>query len=323
MSHPDQILVDVVGAQIPIPQVDINCGNKRFRFVISEELKQGKRFSLAIFFSKGLYDDSFFNYPIEQRIAYLAESPLDMSDDQVTDLVRRFSVIFTHQRGHCSKGDSFVLLYFGTNWISILDSDDTQAIQEHHPPKTALVSFVGSINHPDAGAYRFRQEVVEYLLPRQDVSCFGKGIKEIPGKIEAIAPFRFSIAMENAASDYYFTEKLVDCLLLETVPIYFGCPSITDLFDERGLIQFNNIDELDDILNRLDDELYMSMKPFVLANKQKVIENKWHNHEGIFARIAEKIPKDMCAHKPRKYQEKNRFLKLKYKLQETIRRSFF
>lgn len=35
----------------------------------------------------------------------------------------------------------------------------------------------------------------------------------------------------------YFTEKLLDCFLLRTVPIYWGCPNLADFgFDDAGVV---------------------------------------------------------------------------------------
>jgi hypothetical protein len=164
-----------------------------------------------------------------------------------------------------------------------------------------MVSFIGSLQHPDVGAYRFRREVAEYLLQRGDVECYGRGIRETPGKREALAPFRFSVAMENAASDFYFTEKLVDCLLTETVPIYFGCPSIDMLFDPRGMLRFATLDELNRHLDRLTPELYDEMRPYALANKEAVVAKRWHNHAGLLSRLSDQLPAAALAQPERRH----------------------
>ena len=38
----------------------------------------------------------------------------------------------------------------------------------------------------------------------------------------------------------YFTEKLLDCFLTRTVPVYWGCPDIYEYFDLDGIIHVNN-----------------------------------------------------------------------------------
>jgi len=46
----------------------------------------------------------------------------------------------------------------------------------------------------------------------------------------------FHVAVENVRQANYFTEKLIDCFLTRTVPVYWGCPNIGDFFDLAGII---------------------------------------------------------------------------------------
>ena len=57
--------------------------------------------------------------------------------------------------------------------------------------------------------------------------------------------YQFSIAIENSRQKYYFTEKLIDCLITKTIPIYYGCKNIAEYFDTRGwiLLETTDIDE--------------------------------------------------------------------------------
>lgn len=43
-----------------------------------------------------------------------------------------------------------------------------------------------------------------------------------PDKLETLAPYRYSIVIENERSAGFFTEKLVDCVSVGTIPIYWG-----------------------------------------------------------------------------------------------------
>ena len=54
--------------------------------------------------------------------------------------------------------------------------------------------------------------------------------------------YQFSIAIENSRQKYYFTEKLLDCLVTKTIPIYYGCSNIADYFDTRGWILLETLD---------------------------------------------------------------------------------
>jgi hypothetical protein len=60
-----------------------------------------------------------------------------------------------------------------------------------------------------------------------------------------------SICIENCAQENYFTEKITDCLLAWTLPLYWGCPNIENFFPEGSyrLINLNEPTELEDIIN--------------------------------------------------------------------------
>lgn len=59
----------------------------------------------------------------------------------------------------------------------------------------------------------------------------------------------YSVAIESTEEVNYFSEKLIDCLITKTIPVYWGCPNISDFFDTSywlnvdDLINFNFTDE--------------------------------------------------------------------------------
>lgn len=62
------------------------------------------------------------------------------------------------------------------------------------------------------------------------------------GKDELFLDYQFSLVIENSRQENYFTEKLIDCLVTKTIPIYYGCPNINTWFDTRGWIILKNED---------------------------------------------------------------------------------
>jgi len=52
--------------------------------------------------------------------------------------------------------------------------------------------------------------------------------------------YQFSLVIENSRQENYFTEKLIDCLVTKTIPVYYGCPNIGTWFDTRGWIILKN-----------------------------------------------------------------------------------
>ena len=136
-------------------------------------------------------------------------------------------------------------------------------------PKSKLVSAISSTKAFLPG-HRKRLEFISSV--RDKVDLYGRGIKEIPSKLDALQDYMFSIAIENAFDYTYFTEKITDCFLTGTVPIYHGCFNIGDYFDERGILSFQTQEELNNIIDNLTPEKYKEMLPYVEANFKKCFE---------------------------------------------------
>jgi glycosyltransferase involved in cell wall biosynthesis len=132
-------------------------------------------------------------------------------------------------------------------------------------PKNKLVSAVVSSKAFLPGHIR-RLEFINSI--RSKIDLFGRGMgREIPSKVDALRDYMFSVAIENvSADDNYFSEKIMDCFLTGTIPIYHGCIHIGEFFDKRGILYFETQQELDTIIDSLSPELYESMLPYAQAN---------------------------------------------------------
>ncbi len=82
---------------------------------------------------------------------------------------------------------------------------------------------------------------------------------------------QFHIAIENCRSRYYFTEKLIDCFLTDTVPIYWGCTNIAESFDASGIIQVETADELIAACNSTSETMYHSMAAARASNRERAL----------------------------------------------------
>jgi hypothetical protein len=84
-------------------------------------------------------------------------------------------------------------------------------------------------------------------------------------KVRLFLDYQYSLAIENSRQPNYFTEKLIDCLITKTIPIYYGCPNIDQWFDTRGwiILESPTIEELCSKCNISD---YNSHRSTVEAN---------------------------------------------------------
>ena len=129
--------------------------------------------------------------------------------------------------------------------------------------KTKLVSMISS-NKGYTPGHRFRLKYVEKF--RDKVDLYGEGFRWIGRKEEALKDYMFSINIENACYDTYFTEKLTDCFATGTIPIFYGCKSVVEYFNEDGIIFLD--DEFD--IDELSEELYHSKMDAILDNFERI-----------------------------------------------------
>jgi glycosyltransferase involved in cell wall biosynthesis len=149
-------------------------------------------------------------------------------------------------------------------------------------PKNKMISFITS-NKTFTDGHKFRLGCLNYLISKncKKFDVFGVGIREIMGKIEALKDYRFSIAIENGKCKNYFTEKILDCFLTGTIPIYHGCPNINEFFDIRGFYTFETFEELLEIINSLTEKDYESRHEFVKTNF-KIADQWWYDNNKFF-----------------------------------------
>jgi glycosyltransferase involved in cell wall biosynthesis len=137
-------------------------------------------------------------------------------------------------------------------------------------PKSKLVSAVVSTKAFLPGHVK-RLNFVRAIEHKIDL--FGRGIKELPSKLDGLRDYMFSVAIENVScDDNYFSEKIIDCFLTGTIPIYHGCIHIGEFFDERGILSFQTQEELDAIIDSLSLEKYNSMLEYAKINYEKCYE---------------------------------------------------
>lgn len=51
----------------------------------------------------------------------------------------------------------------------------------------------------------------------------------------------YSVVVESTQEKNYFTEKLIDCLITKTIPVYWGCPNISEFFDTSYWVKVDNL----------------------------------------------------------------------------------
>ena len=91
---------------------------------------------------------------------------------------------------------------------------------------------------------------------------------------ETLTDYRYSIAIENQISDYFFCEKITNCFAAQTIPIYTGARKLDEFFNMDGVIRLETEDlsEVEKILKQCTEEEYIRRLPAVLDNYRRVQE---------------------------------------------------
>ena len=89
------------------------------------------------------------------------------------------------------------------------------------------------------------------LTPPLQVQVLGRGYNPFEHKQDGLLPYRYSVVIENVQEVDYFTEKLLDCMLCGTLPIYWGAPNIEKYFDVAGMIICNSLIDLQQAVVRV------------------------------------------------------------------------
>ncbi len=112
------------------------------------------------------------------------------------------------------------------------------------------------------------KELFEALSKYKRVNSGGRWMNNVGGPVADKMTFdrrhKFSIACENSASPGYTTEKLVQAFAAKTIPIYWGDPLVSRVFNTKAFINVNDFASVDEVVNRIkmidnSDELYLQM----------------------------------------------------------------
>jgi hypothetical protein len=95
-----------------------------------------------------------------------------------------------------------------------------------------------------------RLALLHELKKNIEFDLFGRGFNEINDKLDGLMNYNYSIAFENFEIEDYWTEKISDCFLTYTVPLYTGCLNISDYFDSESFVQldFNSVNKSIEII---------------------------------------------------------------------------
>jgi hypothetical protein len=206
------------------------------------------------------------SYPNCVRCAWVIEPEIINGDDYINVIKNqeKYDYIFLHDLSKKDLIDANKFVYIPHGGTHVRSED----IKIHE--KNKLVSYIFSYKQWN-NFHSFRHII--YPEIKDKVDSYGTGCNRgIQFKSEGLNDYCFSIAMENFDSPGLFTEKLLDCFLTGTIPIYYGTKNIGDYFNKDGFFQFETLEELNKILDNINFDTYNNMKSYIIENFERAKE---------------------------------------------------
>jgi hypothetical protein len=202
-------------------------------------------------------DSLNFNWNLKQKkILLLAEPigilPYNYKIFENEHFLNNLDLIGTHHLRFIGKH----------NIIEVNPPVGTSIVDKQIYPKTKLCSIVTSLKNYAPGHLLRHKILTDSSYTTLD--RYGRPFNPVEDKTDGLRDYAFSFAIENCTERGYYTEKLLDCFLTGTIPIYWGDPGIDHVFDKNGILFYD--DKFD--YKHLSFDLYYS--------KMKSIENNFY-----------------------------------------------
>ncbi len=197
-----------------------------------------------------VFTDGYINDPVvdsvnsKVKVAWLMEPPAihPWTYEQIIRVEDKFDYILTFNSELLARGQKYIKYLVGQSRVP----DDITNFYE----KSKHISMISSGKMMSNG-HRYRGEIVNALHSKHNFDLWGYAFRPFQEKTEPLIDYQFNIAVMNSKIDNYFTEILLDCFRLGTIPIFWGCPNLGEYFDMRGIETFDTIEDLDNILTNL------------------------------------------------------------------------
>lgn len=249
------------------------------------------KFPLYRFPNTSGYKVPFKNAKAHKVLLVTSEPQCSPNKERVHDIIdhaAEYDLILCTDEEILNECSNSKLFLYGGTWLNKIELPHpdslgvyTPGLEDKYSNKKYQISFMAT-GHRGMVGYEMRREIwnnrsklnkptVFWSSARSptNVNGFSNTLHDghIPGgEKDNLFYSQFSIIVENCIQPNYFSEKIVDCLLTKTIPIYFGCPNISEYFDTSGFFTFNTLDELQQIVEGISENTYEQYKEKIENN---------------------------------------------------------
>lgn len=204
----------------------------------------------VIGFSQNL-DPRWPVFGVKAKVSIVLAEPTAIAgtfQKQVKHHATRFHRVLSYNQALLQELPNGLFFPYGSTWVHDWKTRDVT--------KTKMCSLIASSKRSQPG-HILRHQVADWVQNTDlAVDFLGQGYAPFKDKGDGLAPYRYSVVIENVQEDNCFTEKLVDAVLCETVPIYWGCPNIETFMDTAGMVICHSFEDLQMALNAMSDADY-------------------------------------------------------------------
>lgn len=134
---------------------------------------------------------------------------------------------------------------------------------------------------------------------------------------------KFTLCFESTKHEGFVTEKITDAFFSDTIPVYYGSSTVTDIFNPKAFINCSDYPSFDAVIEKIieldqDDEKYLEMLGQPVYVDPDFAEKIYNNVEkfivDIFEQPLEKAYRRSRVYWPKSYED---FLK-KYSAKENL-----
>lgn len=251
-----------------------HCRPKRMQWVRDNMCWDGA----TVFTDAMCFSENVKSVQTNLKVAWLMEPPsIYAASRSIRHVQDNFDLILSYlsfeELG--IKKEKYVWIPSGGTWVDPQDN----------VKKTKLASLIASSKNYAPG-HQLRHQFAKAVEGKIDL--LGNGYKKINDKSEGHNDYMFSVVIENERFPKFFSEKLLDCMLCKSIPVYWGAYDVNDIFDTRGILSASNFDELINIFENLNENLYFSLLDSV-NNNFEIAKRYASTDDIIYDIILEKI----------------------------------
>jgi hypothetical protein len=130
---------------------------------------------------------------------------------------------------------------------------------------------VSNARYADPLRERFFRLLSEYKKVDSGGMLWNNVGGSVPNKLDFVAKYKFNIAFENSSVYGYTTEKIMDAMVANSLPIYWGNKAVGKDFNKKSFLDANDFPSLEALVERVveldsNDEMYLQMlqEPWIL-----------------------------------------------------------